>query len=160
MLASIRRFFGSGRRGRPALLLAAALTVGACDDDDDPIDPGPATEWAADLSGEGDYEDVTGAIIVLASDDALAAEIEIDGAADGDVFAWGVHEGTCATPGERIGDADAYPDLEAGANGAATAEADQDVGLESGQHYIIQVTEEGGDEPVVVACSALSEVDD
>lgn len=159
MLSSIRRFFTNGRAGRPAVLLAAALTAGACDDDD-PFDPGPTTEWAADLTGEGNYEDVTGGVVVVASDDALAAGIEIEGAADGDVFAWGVSEGTCAAPGDPIGDAGAYPDLEVDANGAAAAEADQDVGLEAGEDYIVQVTEESGNEPVVVACSALSEIDD
>ncbi len=143
---------------RRALLVAAALTLVACDDDD-PIDPGPATTWAADLDGTGTYDALTGSITVIANSAAFAATIDIADAPADAVFEWGVFEGTCATPGDRVGAATVYADLEADANGDASEEVEGAGGMSPDDDYIARVTDETGQTPIVVACSVLVEED-
>lgn len=143
---------------RRALLVAGALMLVACDDDD-PIDPGPATTWAADLDGTGTYDAVTGSITVIANSVAFDASIEIADAPANAEFKWGIFEGTCAAPGTRIGAAALYADLEADANGDASEEAEGAGGMSPDDDYIARVTDETGQTAIVVACSALVEDD-
>lgn len=154
MMSSIRRSFSQRTAVRSAVLIVTALVFAACDDDDI-VDPDPPISWEAALTGTGNFEDVTGAAEVISNSTAFAAEIAIDDAPADAVFAWAVMEGTCAAPGDRVGAADAYPDLEVNDDGAATAEADDSVALVEDDDYIVVVTDESGDDPVTVACAAL-----
>jgi hypothetical protein len=59
-------------------------------------------------------------------------------------------------PGDRIGGADRYPDLEVEEDGTAAAEADVTAALDEEEDYIVSVLDESGAEPVVVACGTLA----
>lgn len=142
----------------PSALIVTALAFTACDDDD-LVDPDPAITWEAELAGTGAYEDVTGAAAAVSNSTAFAAEIAIENAAVDAVFTWAVMEGTCAAPGDRVGAADAYPNLEVDDDGAATAEADDTVAMDEEGDYVVIVTDESGEAPVTVACAALAIAD-
>lgn len=136
-------------------LLASTIAVAACDDD--PIEPIDAVEWEAELAGTGEYADVEGVAAMAFTATSFDAGIEIAGATEDDVFAWEVAEGTCAEPGDRLGAAAAYPDLEVAANGTASADADVNAVVDEDGDYIVRVIEDSGEEPVVVACAAFAE---
>jgi hypothetical protein len=138
-------------------LFTCAAALAACDDD--PIQPVPAVEWAADVVGVGEYAAVEGIAAVSARQTSFDADIEIAGAGEGAAFTWQVAAGTCAEPGDRIGAANRYPDLEGEADGTAAAEANVTAALDEEEEYIVRVLDESGDEPVTVACGAL-EIDE
>jgi hypothetical protein len=139
---------------RWALLLLAALTATACDDDD-PADPPEPVTWEATLAGVGANDDLEGTATVEATSTRFIAEIAIEGGVANDEFKWTVARGTCGTPGAVIGAASSYPDLEVGANGTAAAEATVNVRLDEDDDYIVRVIDVGGSAPVTAACGAL-----
>ena len=159
MIRSIRSFFGGSTAGRAVMVATAALLATACDDDDDPIDPGPSHTWAAELAGEGEYEGITGEVVVTANTVAFSADIEIAGAEPETVFSWGIFAGTCDDVGNRVGAASLYADLETDENGAGAEDAEGTGGMISGDDYIVQLTTEVEEEDVVVACAELVEED-
>ncbi len=153
MIQSIRRSFDHRLIGRAAAVVVAALALSACDDD--PVDQGPTHRWDAEIVGEGEFEDITGAAAVLSNSVAFSAAIEIEGAPADAVFAWAVQEGTCEDPGDRVGAEAAYPDLEADDDGFAEAEADDGFSMSDEEDYVVTITDESGDDAVTVACSVL-----
>lgn len=130
-------------------LFVPVIGVAACDDDPVTVDP---VVWLADLDGA----EVTGIASVASTNTTFEASIEIQGAAEDAVFTWEIAGGTCAQPGDRIGAADNYPDLEADAGGGAEAEANVNSGLDEEEDYIAIVRDETGQDPVTVACGALA----
>lgn len=138
-------------------LLASTIVLAACDDD--PTDPVVPVEWDAQLAGVGTYDDVEGLAAVSSTATSFDAAIEITNATEDAVFTWRVAEGTCAEPGDRIGAAERYPDLEVGEDGTAEADADVTAALDEDGEYIVSVLDESGDDPVTVACGAL-EIDE
>lgn len=156
MIRSIRSFFGGSMAVRAVMVATAAMLATACDDDD-PIDPGPSHRWAADLAGSGEYDGVTGEVLVTANSVAFSADIEIAGAAAETVFSWGVFAGACDDPGNRIGAASLYADFQVDANGAGAENAEGTGGMISGDDYVAQLTTEVAEEDVVVACAELVE---
>jgi hypothetical protein len=98
---------------------------------------------------------VEGDAAVVSAATSLAAEIAIEGAEADAVFTWMIREGSCATPGDAVGTATSYPDLEADASGDADAETTIAAGLDEDEDYIVLVRDETGAAPVTVACSAL-----
>jgi len=130
------------------------FALAACDDDS-PTDPVVPVEWEAQLAGAGVYEDIEGLAAVSSTATSFDAAIEIANAEEGAEFTWRVAEGTCAAPGDRVGAADRYPDLEVGADGTAGAEADVTGALDEDGDYIVRVLDETGQAPVTVACGAL-----
>lgn len=132
-----------------AALLVCAVGIAACDDS--PTDPGDPVDWAATL--EGDV--IEGTASVTSNNISFNAEIAIENGEEDEVFSWQVAHGTCAQPGNPIGAAAAYPDLEVGADGTAEAEADVASGLNDDAPYIVLVVDDSGDEPVIAACGEL-----
>jgi hypothetical protein len=139
-------------------LLASTIVLAACDDDS-PTDPVVPVEWEAQLAGVGDYDEVDGLAAVSSTATSFDAAIEIANATEDAVFTWRVAEGTCAEPGDRVGAANRYPDLEVGEDGTADADADVTAALDEAGEYIVSVLDESGDEPVTAACGAL-EIDE
>lgn len=64
-------------------------------------------------------------------------------------------DGTCAEPGDPLGSASDYADLEADAEGDATAQAEVSGALAEDGDYVVLVTDESGEDPVTAACGAL-----
>lgn len=135
-------------------LLASTIALAGCDDDS-PTDPVVPVEWEAQLAGVGEFADVEGLAAVSATATSFDAAIEIANAEEDAAFTWRVAEGTCAAPGDRVGAADRYPDLEVEADGTASAEADVTAALDEDGEYIVSVLDEAGQAPVTVACGAL-----
>lgn len=135
-------------------LLASTLAVAACDDD--PVQPSADIEWEAELTGVGEYAEVEGLAAMSSSRTSFDVAIEIANATEDDVFAWEVAEGTCAEPGDRLGTAADYPDLEVAADGTAGAEADANAALDEDGDYVVRVIDDSGEAPVVVACGAFA----
>lgn len=144
-------------RSLMALAIAAALV--ACDDST--TEPAKTYRWQGELSGDGDYAQVTGEITVESSQ-KFEAEIEISGAEPESEYAWHVAKGTCEEPGDVLGAASAYPKLETDEEGAGSAKAVVSAKLDTDGEYHAEVyfVEEGeGEEDdviVVVACGDLS----
>jgi len=147
------------RRFAALPLVLAAFTLAACDDDDDSTTPPDPVEWEAELEGAGEFEEVTGVAAVLSTQSKFEATIEIQGAPADATFAWTVAAGSCAQPGNAVGAANAYPDLEVGEDGTAEAEAEVTAALNASGNYIVHVIDDSGDEPVTVACGALAKQD-
>lgn len=138
------------RAGRLAVtLLACSLGAAACDDS--PTDPGDPVEWAAELTGNV----LDGTASVSSTRVSFEAAIEIENAEQDAVFAWYIAGGTCAQPGQRIGAASIYPDLDVASDGTADAEATVPAGLDEDDEYLVRVIDESGTNPVVVACGEL-----
>lgn len=134
-------------------LLASTFILAGCDDD--PTEPVTPVEWEAAVAGDGEFEDIEGVAAVSAVATSFDAAIEIANAEADAVFAWHVADGTCAEPGDRIGGADRYPDLEVEADGTAAAEADVTAALDEEEDYIVSILDESGAEAVIVACGTL-----
>jgi hypothetical protein len=147
--------FNSKRRVATVSLSLLACVLGATACDDDPTEPIDAVEWTAELAGAGEYADVEGLAAVTSTATSFDAAIEIAGAEADAVFAWLIAEGTCAEPGDRVGAADRYPELEVEQDGTAAAEADVTAALDEEGDYIVSVVDESGAEDVTVACSAI-----
>ena len=145
-------FFGAGTRRAAAMVAvcAAAAATGACDDDGtSPPDP---VLWEAELASNV----LAGLVDVSAQSNGFTAAIGIEDAAVDAVFTWHIAEGTCAVPGDRIGAATIYPELEVAADGTAEAEATVAFGLEDDGDYIAEVFADDEGEAVQVACGALA----
>jgi hypothetical protein len=152
MLSWMRHPSGRPVLPRLALIAIAATAVMACDDD--PTDPATFT-FEGELAGAGEFDEVSGLAEVIAGSSSFVAGVEIaDGPADA-VFAWTLMEGTCADPGDAVGAAASYPELEVDDEGDAQAQANIAASLDEEESYIVVVMDESGDEPVTVACGAL-----
>ncbi|HEX6308057.1 MAG TPA: hypothetical protein VFZ69_07710 [Longimicrobiales bacterium] len=131
-------------------LLACSIGLAACDDS--PTDEGDPIEWEADLTSN----DLDGTVLVSSTRTRFEATIEIANADATEEYAWRIATGTCAQPGQRIGAATLYPDLDVAANGTAEAEATVAAALDEDDDYIAQVIDDSGTSPAVVACGELA----
>ncbi len=85
-----------------------------------------------------------------------AVAVSIAGAPTGGTHAWHVHRGTCANPGEVVGDPEAYPALRPDAQGSANARAVLTRRpLTRGQDYIVGIHEGATVDTPVIACIDL-----
>jgi hypothetical protein len=143
-------------RGTPlvsALLIVAALTAGACDSSTNPILP---DQWEADIAGIDDFDAISGAVGIAAGAASFTATIEIEGAEPESVFGWRVAQGSCEEPGNVLGSAASYPDLEADDEGEAAQTVNITAAMVATGTYHVHVLDESGDEAVVAACGHLS----
>jgi hypothetical protein len=152
MLSWMRHPSGRPVLPRLALIAFAATAVMACDDD--PTEPDTFT-FEGELAGAGEFDEVSGLAEVIATTSSFVAGVEIADGPEDAVFAWTLMEGTCADPGDAVGAAASYPELEVDAEGEAAAQANIAASLDEEEDYIVVVMDESGDEPVTVACGAL-----
>lgn len=146
--------------GRPTrlgmmVLLAAPLALLAACDDDSPTTPPPTTTWTAEFSGTGEYAAVTGATEVAAGVQTSSALVAVVGAEAGDAFAWYIAEGSCAEPGNALGEPGNYGLIEADGEGEGAATAAIGATLDNEETYHVELYL-ADDAAVTVACSALS----
>ena len=114
-------------------------------------------EWRATVSpvsGSG----VSGTGVAHVRDDLTHAIVNITGASSGGVHPWHVHEGQCSDSNPPIvGPASAYPPLNVGAGGTASAQASlAGIQLNEAKRYIINIHRSPSD-LTVIACGALDD---
>jgi hypothetical protein len=91
-------------------------------------------------------------------DDATHATISIRGARSGGVHPWHIHEGKCGDPSPPVvGPAAAYPALNVGSGGTATAQAHVPVELNEARNYIVNVHASASDLGTIIACGDLND---
>ena len=151
---------------RVLTLVCAAAALAACTPriNTDPdtgrvdVDMQPVTQrgevWNARLSGSAG---LTGTATATAREGHIVATLNLSGATAGGVHPWAIHEGTCASGGAMVGTANAYPALQVGANGQATATAHLMTRLNEAREYHVRVHASQTDMATVVACGALDD---
>ena len=142
-----------------ALALIGIVTLAACTvSTENGIDVDPITDrigdWEASLAAQGN-SGVLGAVAARSAAATSAASITISGATPGARHPWHIHRGTCGSNGAIVGSAAAYPVLEVGSNGIASASAQLDVHLDEGGLYYVNVHRSPTDLGTIVSCGAL-----
>jgi hypothetical protein len=144
------------RRTTLPVALAVAVVLGC---ESSPVDP-PAGSllWATELEAEGEIPLSGSAEAESTASEALVS-IHVSGGDVGETYTWYVGSGAeCGDSEARLGDAEDYPLLELDAEGAASAEASLDTGLDADDDYHVVVwTHE--DNPALVACGQLQPAD-
>jgi Cu/Zn superoxide dismutase len=149
---------------------AALLAIAACSQtpkvetdpesggvDVDVEPPGQAETWSATLAAVGG-SGVTGTARANDMNDATHATINISGGRSGGVHPWHIHEGRCGDANPPIvGPASAYPPLNVGAGGTATAQAHVPVELNEAKNYIVNVHASPSNLGTIIACGDLND---
>jgi ABC-type amino acid transport substrate-binding protein len=135
------------------LLILAAAGGAAC------VGLGPTEEdtitvWETQLVAEFAYPGLTGQAAAISRLGGTDVGIGIDGAEPGLVHAWGVHLGTCASPGQQIGPDGDYLELVANDLGSASAETHLAPRLSIENSYHVEVRESSTD-GARIACGDL-----
>ena len=156
---------------RSAYLAAAALlAVASCSQvpkvetdpetgrvDVDVEAPGAEESWSANLSPVGG-SGVSGTATARGMGDATHATVSISGARSGGVHPWHIHEGTCGDANAPVvGPASAYPPLNVGSGGTATAQAHIPVELNEARRYIVNVHASPSNMGTIIACGVLDD---
>ena len=119
--------------------------------------PGQAETWNARLSAVGG-SGVTGTATAADMNDATHATITIMGGRSGGVHPWHIHEGRCGDPNPPIvGPASAYPPLNVGSGGNATAQAHVPVELNEAKNYIVNVHASPTNLGTIISCGDLND---
>lgn len=154
---------------RGLTIAAALLVAGGCSQvpkveadpsagrvDVDVERPGEQETWRGSLSAVGG-SGVTGTATAREMGDATHATVSIRGARSGSVHPWHVHQGRCGDPNAPIvGPAGAYPPLNVGAGGTATAQAHVGAELNEASPYIVNVHRSPSD-LTVIACGVIDD---
>lgn len=145
----------SHRRGRRGLALAGTLVLvggaASCSATVLPV----ATLWTAaveSLTPAG----VTGTLGVVSQAGETRASMQVNVGESGATYGWRMSEGDCSSEGNLVAGRAAYPKLEIGSGGTASADATLAGELTSGGSYaarIYQDTGAGGE--LVLACGKM-----
>ena len=111
-------------------------------------------DWEGELSPQGGSGSV-GAVAARSAVATTGVSLSIAGATSGARHPWHIHRGTCGSGGAIVGDAGAYPVLQVGGNGQASASADLNVALSEDGQYYINVHRSPQDLGTIVACGQL-----
>jgi hypothetical protein len=133
------------------LLLGLPLLVSGCDQ----ANTDDALEWQATLTGQQGFEGVSGSSSATSQAGQTAVSVNISGATPGAAHPWHIHSGSCESGGPIVGGAAAYPDLQVGAGGTASANATLSVGLDPTAPYFVNVHLSANDLATIVACGNL-----
>ena len=118
---------------------------------------GEAETWSARLDAVGG-SGVTGSATATDMNDATHATITIMGSRGGGVHPWHIHEGRCGDANPPIvGPASAYPPLNVGSGGGATAQAHVPVELNEAKNYIVNVHASPTNLGTIIACGDLDD---
>lgn len=152
---------------RQALLALTAAVIG-CDDTGTGVfisganlDAGSlvpsSIEWRATLSPSNASSPLRGEAIVRmnATEQTFTAMLALRGDASGARRPWHIHFGSCMTRGAIVGGDDAYPRLDIGDDGTATANAAGYTGLDPTLPYFVDVHASDAKPDAIVVCGAL-----
>ena len=112
--------------------------------------------WGANLRGGEGYRDTRGTAYARPTETGTQVALTIEGGFAGSRFAWDMREGTCATPGQAIGDPNLYPYLMLGDRGMGSAIADLSIRMEQGRQYIVNLYSTAAESRTQIACAALT----
>jgi hypothetical protein len=135
-------------------LLAAVALLAACSTSPPP-EPPPARSLNATIRGNAGSEQIRAAAQANTRAGKTAVGINLAGGMSGATHPWHVHVGRCETNGPIAGAASAYPPLRPDGGGNASATANLDVELMSGQSYYINVHESPQNLGKIIACGDL-----
>ena len=142
-----------------ALLLIGLAALTACTvSTNGGIDVDPVTDLMGEWEGQLSPQNNSGIVGAVAARSAVATtgvSLSIAGATSGARHPWHIHRGTCGSGGAIVGDAGAYPVLQVGGNGQASASADLDVALSEDGQYYVNVHRSPQDLGTIVACGQL-----
>jgi hypothetical protein len=133
------------------LVLLAVIGLGACAT----VPIMEPQEWNANVTGTEAYQDARATARAVSGPIQTAVAINLAGGQAGGTHPWHIHEGTCASGGPIVGDADAYPMLRPGSAGTATATALVARVLVPGQNYHVNVHLSPTALGTIVACGNL-----
>lgn len=130
-----------------------AVLAGACDDD--PVAPDPAV-YEGEVEGVGDFSALNGEVAFDAAATTLDVSVRLADYPDqGGGFPWILREGTCADPGDALGELDDYPVIELDEEGewsdVVTASIDNDE-----DSYVFELRRSADDGETVIACGDLA----
>lgn len=111
-------------------------------------------DWSATL-GPQNNSGVRGSVSARSAALTTGVSISIAGAKSGAQHPWHVHRGGCSDNGAIVGDPAAYPVLNVGADGTASASASIKVGLTEDATYSVNVHQSPTQLNVIVACGTL-----
>ncbi len=149
------------------LALAGCATVQA----EAPADMGAAADsagmgmemgsmmWSGQLTAQPGHEGMSGSVQANSTAGGTSVAIRFTGQGmEGmtHTHPWHIHAGTCGSGGAIVGDPAAYPPLQVGADGSATAAATITPALEAGQEYYVNVHASPEDLGTIVACAQLA----
>jgi hypothetical protein len=119
--------------------------------------PGAEESWSANLSPVGG-SGVSGTATARGMGDATHGTVSISGGRSGGVHPWHIHEGSCGDASPPIvGPASAYPPLNVGSGGTATAQAHVPVELNEARRYIVNVHASPSNLGTIIACGVLDD---
>lgn len=141
--------------GKLAAVACIAVLAGACDDD--PAGPDPIV-YEGEVEGVGDFSELNGEVAFEATATTVDISVSLADYPDqGDGFPWILREGTCATPGDALGELDDYPLIELDEEGVwgdeVTASIDDDE-----DSYVFELRRSAEDDETVIACGDLSRI--
>lgn len=136
------------------LSAAAVLALAGCDDDTTSPEPDPAV-YEGGIAGVGEFDEITGSATIELDDHSFDVELSLaDHPDQGDGFPWILKEGTCAAPGDEVGELADYPLIEPDSEG----EWSDLVALElsdAAEEYALEIRRSGDDETTMIACGDL-----
>lgn len=142
-----------------AVLLIGVVALGACAvSTNDGVDVDPVTDligdWRATLEPRSDTR-IRGTVDARSAAATTGVSLTIAGANAGARHPWHIHRGTCGSGGGIVGDPNAYPILQVGNDGIASASADLLVALNEGESYHVDVHQSSQAMGTIVACGPL-----
>jgi superoxide dismutase, Cu-Zn family len=126
-------------------------------DEFDDMDDPDAAEWQAMLQGQSGFEAVSGRAVAHPMDERTHVTASLSGAEANATHPWHVHTGSCGSGGGIVGSAGAYPALEVGDDGQASAEATIEVVLQPAESYHVNVHASPDNMATIVACGDLTQ---
>ena len=114
-------------------------------------------DWHGRVLGKGSWTGLAGDVQALVVEGNTAVTVSVSGATPGSAVPWHIHEGTCETGGEIIGDHNAYMPLVIGSDGRGTGNAQISVALDEAKDYFVSMHASATDMATIVACGDLDD---
>ncbi|HEY0809845.1 MAG TPA: hypothetical protein VGD49_06765 [Longimicrobiales bacterium] len=144
------------------VVLFAALALAACtarQTESGGIDIDPVSDrvgnWTASLTPQNG-SGISGQVAARSELMSSGVSVTIWGAKSGDTHPWHVHRGTCGNDMGIVGGAEAYPALQVGANGNASASANLKTPLSEDASYFVNVHKSPSELGTIVSCGPLN----
>lgn len=142
---------------RSATLLAIAGLVGLAGCNLESTGPDPAVLLQGPLEPTDPMSTITGSVAAVSQSGNTDISIGVQGLDPDEPYAWYLRTRTCSGNGEIIGSFEAYPRLEPDPSGAADADHEFSLELESGESYAAELLVDPDGAAEVLACADMVE---